>query len=193
MMTAMISVGLSVLTVVLTRTFEIKVACFKLCFYLQWLREKVLKRVLKKWEKKELCKFCKLLSLRGSLPISLYNQVNWVTSCMNSSSIHCLCASFLGVETVFFCSAIKCLVVEQILLTVRMLVSSFIIMNVWFMTSVTDRQREGSGGFTVTSFYFFLFAAGLFKLIEFFNYILYSVIIFLVFFGHSGNLTQAAY
>lgn len=50
----MISVGLSVLTVVLTRTFETKVACFKLCFYLRWFREKVLKRVLKKWGKKRI-------------------------------------------------------------------------------------------------------------------------------------------
>ncbi len=64
-----------------------------------------------------------------------------MTSCIHSSSIHWMSLCILvSSGNSIFCSAIKCLVVDQILFTVRMLVSSFIRMNVWFMTSVTDKE-----------------------------------------------------
>lgn len=76
------------------------------------------------------------------------NYINWVTSCMHSSSF----SVQSNVHTV----------VEQILSTVRILMSSFIFMNVWFVMSVFPQTERGKWFRLYSGLILFpLFAAGL--------------------------------
>ncbi len=84
-----------------------------------------------------------------------------------------------------FCSAIECLVVDQILFTVRMKNVSVIL----HPYECVIYDGGGGVGFTVTSFYFLLFAARLVcsRNLVFLLCPIYCTYIF-VFCGHSGNL-----